>query len=198
MAKAESGHVDAKTEESELVAEVKDAKAEISTLKVELDNVKREKTTLEIEVSKYKEIEASKNEEISTLQNHVSTLEMEVKVIKKDLSDSQKSYRELLFKFDSEEKEGIARSTLELPLGAKTRETSSAQIAITKTTAQSTSSISYDVTSPKSPRMSSQLTIGPKRGSKSTSPSSPRMTSPASPRSAGNNSPTFGVQSKFG
>ena len=155
-----------------------------------------------IEINQYKENEASKDEEIKTLQNHVSTLEIQVAGLKKDISDTQKSYRELLLKFSPDSNSETTTSKLELKLNAKPPQTTSTQVAITKTTAQTTSSSSYDVTSPRSPRISSQLMIDRKLGSKSTStsPSSPRMMSPRSPRSpmAGQSSPTYGVQSKFG
>ena len=162
-----------------------------------MDELTQEKTTLEIEVNKYKKMEATKDHEIRTLQKHVSTLEIQVNGLKKDLSDSQQSYRELLMKFSPEPKDEVTttRTTLELPLNNSSQQTT--QVAITKTTAQTTSSSFYDVTSPRSPRISSQLTIDRQLGSKPTSPSSPRMMSPRSPRT-GQNSSTFGVQSKFG
>lgn len=169
----------------------------MATLKTNVDELTQEKTNLEIEVNKYKKMEATKDHEIKTLQKHVSTLEIQVNGLKKDLSDNQRSYRELLMKFSPEpnDEETRATTTLELPLNKSSQQT--AQVAITKTTAQTTSSSSYDVVSPRSPRISSQLMIDRKLGSKPTSPSSPRMMSPRSPR-AGQNSPTFGVQSKFG
>ncbi len=184
------------SENDRLTSEIQDAKTEIVTLKINLDELKNEKTSLENEVNKYKEIEATKDEEITTLQNHVSTLEIQVNGLKKDLSDSQQSYRELLLRFKPEPNGELTTSKLELPL--KSQQITSTQVAITKTTAQTTSSSSYDVTSPRSPRISSQLTID-RKGSKSTStsPSSPRMMSPRSPQT-GQSSPTIGVQTKFG
>ena len=199
MAKAESYQTNAEFEKESLTSEIQDSKALIITLKTSLDELTTEKTSLEIQVEKYKEKEATKDQEIKTLQNHVSTLEIQVNGLKKDLSDSQISYRELLSKFKPEPNGELTTSKLELPLTGKSQQTTSTQIAITRTTAQTTSSSSYDVTSPGSPRISSQLTIDRKIGSKATSssPSSPRMMSPRSPR-VGQNSPTFGVQSKFG
>lgn len=199
MAKAESYQTNAEFEKESLTSEIQDSKALIITLKTSLDELTTEKTSLEIQVEKYKEKEATKDQEIKTLQNHVSTLEIQVNGLKKDLSDSQISYRELLFKFKPEPNGELTTTKLELPLSGKSQQTTSTQIAITRTTAQTTSSSSYDVTSPGSPRISSQLTIDRKIGSKATSssPSSPRMMSPRSPR-VGQNSSTFGVQSKFG
>jgi regulator of replication initiation timing len=206
LAKAQSNQTNTESENDRLTAEVQEAKAEIVTLTADLGELKKENTTLRIEVNAYKEVEAKKDEEIKTLQNHVSTLEIQVNGLKKDLSDNQQSYRELLLKFDPESNAGeLTTSKLELKLNAKPPQTTTTQVAITRTTAQTTSSSSYDVTSPRSPRISSQLMIDRKLGSKSTStsPSSPRMMSPRSPRSpmagtAGQSSPTFGVQSKFG
>lgn len=199
MAKAESYQTNAEFEKESLTSEIQDSKALIITLKTSLDELTTEKTSLEIQVEKYKEKEATKDQEIKTLQNHVSTLEIQVNGLKKDLSDSQISYRELLSKFKPEPNGELTTTKLELPLSGKSQQTTSTQIAITRTTAQTTSSSSYDVTSPGSPRISSQLTIDRKIGSKATSssPSSPRMMSPRSPR-VGQNSSTFGVQSKFG
>jgi FtsZ-binding cell division protein ZapB len=206
LTKAQSNQTNTESENERLTSEVQDAKAEIVTLTADLGELKKENTTLRIEVSAYKEVEAKKDEEIKTLQNHVSTLEIQVNGLKKDLSDNQQSYRELLLKFDPEPNGGeLTTSKLELKLNTKPPQTTTTQVAITRTTAQTTSSSSYDVTSPRSPRISSQLMIDRKLGSKSTStsPSSPRMMSPRSPRSpmagtAGQSSPTFGVQSKFG
>ena len=202
MTKAQSNQTNTESENERLTSEVQDAKAEIVTLTADLGELKKENTTLRIEVSAYKEVEAKKDEEIKTLQNHVSTLEIQVNGLKKDLSDNQQSYRELLLKFDPEPNGELTTSKLELKLNAKPPQTTTTQVAITRTTAQTTSSSSYDVTSPRSPRISSQLMIDRKLGSKSTStsPSSPRMMSPRSPMAgtAGQSSPTFGVQSKFG
>ena len=196
MAKTELSQTNVESENDRLTSEIQEAKTEIVTLKINLDELKNEKTSLENEVNKYKEIEATKDEEITTLQNHVSTLEIQVNGLKNDLSDSQQSYRELLLRFKPEPNGELATSKLELPL--KSQQITSTQVAITKTTAQTTSSSSYDVTSPRSPRISSQLTID-RKGSKSTStsPSSPRMMSPRSPLT-GQSSPTIGVQTKFG
>ena len=197
LANAESNHTSAESENEKLTTEIQDAKDAIVTLKISLGELAKEKTDLEDQVNQYKEMEATKDKEIETLQHHVSTLEIQVNGLKKDLSDNQKSYRELLLKFNPDTNGELIKSTLELPVSGKPQQTTSAHVAITKTTAQTTSSSSHDITSPRSPRISTQLTIDRKLGSKPTSPSSPRIMSPRSPRT-GQNSPSFGVQSKFG